>query len=175
MEKEICLVRPSRTYRVLSACVRLLNMGKLKLVKRIMYRGFAHPHNRETLPWWMHQQFSVEVSEFQGYPIYTLTAEHSRLNKMLLFLHGGGGRMRPTMLHYRTIAWLLRHTDRSIVLPFYPLAPKSNAAQAREWIEALDGFLNRESGSRRWIFMGDSAGANLSARIIELHPEWADA
>jgi acetyl esterase/lipase len=173
MEKQSILVRPSYTYRILSACVRLLNMGKLKLVKRIMYQGFAHPRNRETLLRWMHRQFSVEVSEFQGYPVYMLTAEHSRPDKMLLFLHGGGGRMRPTILHYHTVAWLLRHTDHSVVLPFYPLAPKANAAQAREWSEALYGFLNRASGFRRWIFMGDSAGANLSARIIERHPEWA--
>lgn len=173
MDKEICLVRPSRTYRVLSTCVRLLNMGKLKLVKRIMYQGFAHPHNRETLPRWMYRQFSVEKTEFQGYPIYTLTEEHRQREKTILFLHGGGGRMRPTTLHYRTIAWLLRHTNHSVVLPFYPLAPKANVAQAREWIEALYGFLNQEERSQHWIFMGDSAGANLSARIIELHPEWA--
>lgn len=171
--KQACIISPSLTYRLLSTCVQLLNMGKLKLVKRIMYQRFAHPRNRETLPRWMHRQFSVEVSEFQGYPIYTLTAEHSRPDKMNLFLHGGGGRMRPTTLHYRTVAWLLRNTNHRVVLPFYPLAPKANAAAAREWIEALYGLLNQEERSQHWIFMGDSAGANLSARIIELHPEWA--
>lgn len=96
MDKEICLVKTSRTYRVLSTCVRLLNIGKLKLVKRIMYQGFAQPHNRETLPRWMHRQFTVEKLIFQGHPVYTLTAGHSQQEKAVLFLHGGGGRMRPT-------------------------------------------------------------------------------
>lgn len=174
MSKSACLIRPSLTYRSLSAFVRLLNIGRLKLVKRIMYQGFAHPHNRETLPWRMYRQFSVEEFCFQGYPVYTLTAAHSRRDKTILFLHGGGGRMRPTTLHYHTVGWLLRNTDHSVVLPFYPLAPKANAVAAREWIEALYHFLNRDLGPWHWVFMGDSAGANLSARMIELHPEWAE-
>ena len=173
--KESCRIRPSLPYRTLSVCTGLLNLGRLKLVKRVMYQGFANPPNKKTLPQWMHRQFSVEEVWFQGYPVYLLTAEHSRRDKMILFLHGGGGRMRPTSLHYHTAAWLLRHTEHSFVLPFYPLAPKANAAQAREWLEALYGFLNQETGSRHWIFMGDSAGANLSARMIELHPDWAEA
>lgn len=174
MNKQTCLVRPSLTYRSLSACVRVLNLGGLKLVKRIMYQGFAYPHNRETLPRWMHRQFSVEAFQFQGYPVYALTTAHSQRNKTILFLHGGGGRMRPTTLHYRTVAWLLQNTDHNVVLPFYPLAPQANAAAAREWIEALYDFLNQDSETQHWIFMGDSAGANLSARLIELHPEWAE-
>lgn len=132
MEKQICLVSPSRTYRTRSACVQLLDLGGLKRVKRTMYQDFAHPHNRETLPRWIYRRFSVEKTGFQGYPADTLTAEHSQRDKTPLFLHSDGGRMRPTTLHYHTIAWLLRHTDHGVVLPSYPLALRANAAQARE-------------------------------------------
>ena len=173
--RQICSIEPSLAYRVLAACVKLLNFGRMKIVKRIMYQGFADPHNKDALPRWLHRKFSVEKLQFQGYPVYILMAEHSSRDRTILFLHGGGGRMRPTPLHYRTAAWLLRHTDHSLVLPFYPLAPEHNAVQARKWVEALYDFLNRGLGSRHWIFIGDSAGANLHARITELHPEWAQA
>lgn len=162
----------SFTYQVMLGGARLLNLGRWRLVKRLMYRCFERPNNREQLPRWLYRRLSVEESRFQGYPVFTLRTSHSRADRVVCFLHGGGGRMRPTAVHYHTVLWLLEHTDSTILLPFYPLSTHVPPEQSRRWIEELYRSWTGGTG-QRWVFLGDSAGAVLCARVVQLHPEWA--
>jgi acetyl esterase/lipase len=136
-------------------------------VKGMMSRGITTSTGKEKPPAWLNRKCEVQVESQQGFPIYILRhkGKTKRREQVVLFLAGGGGMSRPTILHYDTAARIAARTGATVYLPFYPLAPEHNASEALVWLEQLYRNLLERYPGNRILFLGDSAGANLSLSL----------
>lgn len=156
----------SAFYSVLETVCYRLNKLPGGGVKSIMARSLTSTGN-EKPPAWLQRKCEIETQIQQGFPVYMLRHRDKtkRRERAVLFLAGGGGMSRPTILHYDTVARIVKHTGATVYLPFYPLAPEHNASEAATWLERLYRALLRRYPSDHILFAGDSAGANLSLTL----------
>lgn len=142
-------------------------------IKGTMDRALTTSTGKEKLPAWVSRWCAVRVKSLQGLPVYILRHkdESKRTERTVLFLAGGGGMSRPTILHYGTVVRIVRRTGATVYMPFYPLAPEHNASDALAWLVRLYRNLLKDHAPEDMVFVGDSAGANLflslTARIAE--------
>lgn len=100
---------------------------------------------------------------FQGFWIHRIRGcrERKRTKRIVLFLPGGGGMQRATILHYDTAARIAKETGTDVYIAAYPLAPEYNVRDALLWLEKVYAALLKKHDPKDIVFMGDSAGANL--------------
>lgn len=157
----------SAFYSVLETVCYRLNKLPGGGVKSIMTQSLTTSTGNEKPPAWLQRKCEIETQIQQGFPVYMLRHRDKtkRKERAVLFLAGGGGMSRPTILHYDTVARIVKHTGVTVYLPFYPLAPEHNASEAATWLERLYRALLRRYPSDHILFAGDSAGANLSLTL----------
>lgn len=142
-------------------------------VKGAMNRALTTSTGKEKLPAWVSRRCCVREESLQGFPVYILRHEDEsrRTSRVVLFLAGGGGMSRPTILHYDTVTRIVKNTGATVYIPFYPLAPEHNVSEALVWLTELYGEMRKHHLLKDIVFAGDSAGANLclslTARIAE--------
>ncbi len=100
---------------------------------------------------------------FQGFRIHKISDSRGRrqTKRVVLFLPGGGGMQRATILHYDTAARIVKGTDADVYIAAYPLAPEYNVRDALTWLEKVYAVLLKKHDPKDIVFIGDSAGANL--------------
>lgn len=138
-------------------------------IKGAMDRALTTSTGKEKLPAWVSRQCSVLEKSIQRLPVYILRHKDKskRTNRAVLFLAGGGGMSRPTVLHYATVALIVQNTGATVYLPFYPLAPEHNVSEALSWLVRLYRNILKVHVPEDTVFAGDSAGANLCLSLTE--------
>ena len=112
----------------------------------------------------------ISVSQLAGIPVYRVGAPEraGSSRAAVLFLHGGGYTAEISPRHWRFVRDIAHHGRAEVVVPIYPLAPLSSAAQTVPWVgEVLDDLCERK-GAERVVVMGDSAGGGLSVAVAQL-------
>ena len=126
-------------------------------------RRTQHPLD---IPGQIYRSFDVSKSEFSGRLFFEIKPRGTRPKKTILFLHGGGGLFAPMKLHYKMAGNLVKRTGAELILPFYPLAPESNARESAEWVKEFYTRITETRGAKSITVIGDSAGAFLAARLV---------
>lgn len=137
---------------------RQYNMPEEKLIEHIKTK-----HRAVDVPKFIYKKFDVRKETFKERPVFAIKPKNGCSKKIILFLHGGGGMVCPTILHYRMAADLVQGTGAELYFPFYPLGPEATVRQSVSWLEDLYAEIINRHDPSNITFVGDSAGAALCA------------
>lgn len=149
-----------------NSCFTLDKLSKGK-VKNLMASMLTSSSGKEKIPSWVKAQCEVCENRMDGFSFYELRPKKNRMDKVVIFLAGGGGMSRPTMLHYDVALRIVKKTRATLYMPFYPLAPAYNASYALSWCKKMYKEILKKHDPNTILFMGDSAGANLCLGLCE--------
>jgi len=159
-------IRPSKLYSMSNAVLDFANRRINGMVKRYMERQILLQRESVDFPVKYRRRVHIHKEIHQNRPIYTIFPKGSMdRGKAMIFLHGGGGMMPPTALHFDMAVTLSKRVGCPLYFVMYPRAPKANAKEAVQWLKAWYEHIMQESRSRTYYIIGDSAGANLSAAL----------
>ena len=142
--------------RTVRAIANVLQVDVDSLFARLM--GFGSP------PRWLVRRLHVSSFEFAGMRVWTMrsAATARTAGHHIVCLHGGGYVHEATTTHWRHYATTARDTGASVIVPIYPLAPKSTAETVVPKIADLVSSLVSEHGADAVSIYGDSAGGGLA-------------
>ncbi len=159
-------IRPSKLYSVSNAVLDFTNRRVNGMVKRYMERQILSQRESVDFPAKYKRRVHIHKQIYQDRPIYTISPKGNMdQDKAMIFLHGGGGMMPPTALHFDMAVTLSKRVGCLLYFVMYPRAPQANAKEAVKWLNAWYEHITQESRSRTYYIIGDSAGANLSAAL----------
>lgn len=166
MDMKETIIRPSTLYTVTNAVLNLANRRLNGLIKRYMEKQLYPQREPVDFPRRYRKRVHIHQEIFRSRPVYTVSPNgKTKSAKAIVFLHGGGGVMAPTTLHFNMAVTLSEKTECLVYFVMYPLAPKVNAKEAVKWLKAWYAQVIRENPNRDYYVIGDSAGANLSAAL----------
>ena len=120
------------------------------------------------VPDFLYEKFNVTKTDFDGRYVFKIAPKSGGTNRVILFLHGGGGILCPMNLHYKMAAYLVENTGATMYFPFYPLAPEFNVLETMDWLKKLYADIVKRHNPKNITFIGDSAGGFLAARLCSL-------
>lgn len=115
----------------------------------------------------MQRKFAVESATFEGCPVWTMGPKDGAASAHILFWHGGGYVYPITPLHWKFLAHMVATYRWSVTVPYYPLAPDSDAERTTAWALGYYRQYVAAHGSN-FIMGGDSAGGGLTAATAML-------
>lgn len=154
----------SVSYRIAEQACYMLNSLPIDGARGMLMGGFKKPKDNVKLPAYVKRsKLIIDGIEFEGFKIHRLRIKSDKKysSKAVLFLPGGGGMERATILHYDTAMKIAKESGADVYIVHYPLAPKYNVRYALDWLEKLYMVLVKKYSERKITFLGDSAGANL--------------
>lgn len=134
----------------------------LTMIKAAQALPRSEPSNK------MVRQFAVVGSGFEGHPVWKMAPKDRPATAHILFWHGGGYVYPITLLHWKFLAHMVEKHGWSVTVPYYPLAPGSDAQATTDWALAFyRGYAEARNGEP-FIMAGDSAGGGLTAATAML-------
>ena len=118
----------------------------------------------------LERRVAITMERRHGWPVYELAPRKARSgggSRTVIFFHGGSYTKEIQRTHYEALAELVRNTGCRAVVPIYPLAPVSTAAQTVATAAELAAGLAGRVGAGSLIVMGDSAGAGLALAVAQ--------
>lgn len=117
----------------------------------------------------MLRRLSVSVDgSADGWPVYAVQSRtYPDVAVDVVYLHGGAYIQQITSTHWSFIEDLAQQTGARVLVPIYPLAPLSTAANTVPRTVDLVATFLRDQPHRRVVLMGDSAGAGLALTVAQ--------
>lgn len=122
-------------------------------------------HRAYDVPQFLYKHLKVEKTEFNGRLLFKFQPKESKSSNTILFIHGGGGMMCPTLIHYRFAERLVKNTGATLYFPFYPLGPESSINESILWLDSVYESILKNHNAENITIIGDSAGAALSVGV----------
>lgn len=152
-----------------TATLDLSNIPKSVKQRRYIISNYSNvdPNKQIEIP----KEIKIKNIKVHGIECDWVTKENSDPNKRMLYIHGGsfiGGDIKT----YRPLlAYLVQHTDISILSVNYRKAPEYPFPSALEDCEdvyswLVENSINGKSRADKIFLMGDSAGGNLSTSLL---------
>ena len=113
------------------------------------------------------EKVNIETNHFMGRKVFKLTPKEEKNEKEILYFHGGSYMAELTNNHWEFLANLSNDTKSTVIVPDYPLAPKSTYRNVLNMIEPLYKETIANNGAENVIVMGDSAGAGMALGLLE--------
>ncbi|MBR3255056.1 MAG: alpha/beta hydrolase [Clostridia bacterium] len=113
------------------------------------------------------EKVNIETNHFMGRKVFKLTPKEEKNEKVILYFHGGSYMAELTNNHWEFLANLSNDTKSTVIVPDYPLAPKSTYRNVLNMIEPLYKETIANNGAENVIVMGDSAGAGMALGLLE--------
>lgn len=157
----------TKTYRFLEWCLHRLHIPKqYERPEQKFLAKIAHDNIKaDTAATKLRHLVHVEKQTRGDMPVYIFSPKQEPPVCRILFLHGGGGMMRPLSFHFNLVKRLVRQGKAEVWMPFYPLAPTYNTVEA---IDAVHPIWEEMSAKDLPSFcIGDSAGANMELTLCE--------
>lgn len=156
----------SLRYRMLERCIKAVDIHRIySKPENELMTYLQTKHRAYDLPEFMYKHFNVEKNKIDGKLYFKVTPKQGANKNVILFLHGGGGMMCPTLLHYKTAARLINHTGAALYFPFYPLGPEASIFESMEWLDKVYAQVLKNHSPQDVTVIGDSAGAALSVSL----------
>ncbi|MCC8169700.1 MAG: alpha/beta hydrolase, partial [Oscillospiraceae bacterium] len=158
----------SLTYSLMEMLAKRIDLKKqYELPERELLEYIQKKWRADDVPDFLYKQFNVRKTEFNGRPLFKIQPRGTTGNKVILFIHGGGGMICPTEFHYRMAARLVKNTGATLYFPFYPLAPEHTLPQASAWLDAFYEDVTKRHDPKDITVIGDSAGVSLGTSMCE--------
>lgn len=134
-------------------------------VKKAMERKIVNNAFRKkpaSIPKSMLKKFNVDVEEFKGRKVWTVSPKNIESTTVILFFHGGAYYANISPIYWRLVEKLINSTRATIIVPDYPLAPESSCINTYQFLDIVYAKLISDYHSKQIVFMGDSAGGGLA-------------
>lgn len=116
-------------------------------------------------------QFAIDLRSITDGRAYVVTAQKTKTDLRLLYLHGGAFQLDLLKEHWPILGGLAARTGAELTVPLYPLAPENDWQPAFAMIDALYSEMVAEVGAQNVVIAGDSAGAGIALSLCQL---WRD-
>lgn len=104
--------------------------------------------------------------EHEGMAVHVLAPRSSPAEHTVFFLHGGGYVGHADPQHWRYAERLSEHLSATVVMPAYPVAPRSTWREAPPLVAGLFRRVAAES-TRDLSLIGDSAGGGFALALAQ--------
>ncbi len=152
--------------RLLSLAIGLLRKKTSSTAEGIHRRlKSARPRQNCNPPKRLNRDFDIQRSEFEGYPLYELSARDTKPELNIIYLHGGAYLFEMTVFHWKFLADLATELNARFIIPIYPLAPENNWQDVFAMVMPLYRRTVKNADGGRFVLMGDSAGGGLAAAM----------
>ena len=159
-------IRPSKLYSVSNAVLDFANRRVNGMVKRYMEQQIWSQRESVDFPAKYRRRVHIHKQIYQDRPIYTISPKGNMdQDKAMIFLHGGGGMMPPTALHFDMAVTLSKRVGCLLYFVMYPRAPKANAKEAVKWLKAWYEHIIKEGRARNYYIIADRLAPALSPMI----------
>ena len=156
----------SLTYKIFAFGMKAADVKHYYDMPEDEFLEYLKTEQRPTdVPEFLYDEFDVTREEFHGRLAFTIKPKSGASDRVILFLHGGGGIFCPMRLHYKMAAELVRSTGATMYFPFYPLAPEYTAIESVDWLKKLYSKIEKAHDTKNITVIGDSAGGFLAARL----------
>ena len=152
-------VSPSIESRLIQLFMGLIGM-KRAMERKILNNSYSKKPS--SIPKSIQRRFSIDIEEYNGRKVWTISPKNRTSSTVTLFFHGGAYYANITPMHWQLINNLLDTTSATFVVPDYPLAPESTCTDTYQFLDAVYAKLITEYSSKKFVFMGDSAGGGLA-------------
>ncbi len=119
------------------------------------------------IPFHVRNHCQIDTSIVSGCDVFKLSPKFSKSNKTVLFLHGGAYVNSIFKQHWIFASKLVQSTNCTVIIPDYPLAPKSSYLDAFQMLDSLYLKLLLVTKAENIILMGDSAGGGLAMAFAQ--------
>jgi epsilon-lactone hydrolase len=116
----------------------------------------------------MKRRFAVSHSVYGSRPVWSMAPKGGTASAHILFWHGGGYVFPITPLHWKFLAHMVGNFGWSVTVPYYPLAPDSDARTTTDWTLGFYDQYIAEQRNGPIAMAGDSAGGGLTAATAML-------
>lgn len=111
---------------------------------------------------------NIVEEQFQNRKIFTITSKkYIEDGKVILYFHGGSYAAEMSDCHWDFIKQIAEDTNKKIIIPDYPLIPKSNKNDVENFTFEYYKKLIENINSENIIIAGDSAGGGLALALCE--------
>ena len=111
---------------------------------------------------------AITVTTRQGWRCYELTPRRGPAGSApVLYLHGGAYVFEISLFHWLALAQLVSTARVPVLVPIYPLAPLSTAAETVATAARIATDLVEASDPGTVTVMGDSAGGGLALAVAQ--------
>lgn len=153
-------------YKILERCIKAVNIKKIySMPEKELFDYLKEKFRATDLPNFLYKRLEVEKRDFNGRSLFKLQPKKDKNSKVILFIHGGGGMMCPTLLHYRFAERLVEGTGATMYFPFYPLGPEASIRESMMWLDSVYKEILENHKASEITIVGDSAGAALSVAV----------
>ncbi|MCD8390640.1 MAG: alpha/beta hydrolase [Firmicutes bacterium] len=158
--------------KILKELVKPMGMKRLySLPAEELIENIKPDWRIDDVPDFLYKRFDVSKTLTDGRPVFKIAPKGGASEKAILFIHGGGGMLCPTLFHFHTAARLVKNTGAALYMPFYPLAPEHTLPEACAWLDKVYADVISRAGAKNITVIGDSAGVSLSVSMCERSAE----
>jgi epsilon-lactone hydrolase len=152
------VLRVRRTKRSLSTAAGARKMQQASALRPLRYGP----------PKAMDRRVRLSVEHVAGWPVYSAQPKRGPASKHVLYLHGGAYVAEVAKPHWKLVEELVTASSAEVLLPIYPLAPASTAAETVPAVAALVSRLIEQHSAEDVVLMGDSAGGGMALAVAQL-------
>ncbi|MDT5334238.1 MAG: triacylglycerol lipase, partial [Mycobacterium sp.] len=119
-------------------------------------------------PWFTTLGLSVQRSEFEGMPVWTLQAPGSTSEKTVVAIPGSAFIVPPTLFHWLNYAAMASNTGATVIVPIYPRVPQ--AGTAGTVVPAIADLISSQidqHGAENVSVYGDSLGGTIGLAAVQ--------
>ena len=111
---------------------------------------------------------NISIEKYQNRKIFIVKPKNTENTDLtILYFHGGSYMAEATMNHWNFIQKLATDTNSTVIMPDYPLSPKSDYTDVLSMVEPFYNELTKSTNTSNLIVMGDSAGGGLALGLME--------
>lgn len=111
----------------------------------------------------LRRDVAVEVTEHEGWAVYTLRPIETPARGAVVYCHGGGWVNEIVLQHWQLAAQIAAEAGTTVIVPIYPLIPFGTAQEANRVVVDLAVRAREEHGAV--CLAGDSAGGQIALSV----------
>ncbi|WP_343671231.1 alpha/beta hydrolase [Chitinophaga sp.] len=159
--------RPSFKSKIYRVLIRVMGI-KSKIEKEFRNGDFSKFHQAAGIPDKVKSQCEVLYRKSPtGRTIWELKKKNSTPQRYIFFLHGGGFVANITKYDWFFLNRIVQHSGWGIVVPDYPLVPKSNYKDVFDMVVPAYAELLGRVGRENVVLMGFSAGGGIAFSLAQ--------
>lgn len=148
--------------------ILLISMGILLTIIYKLAISYFFEYDRETIePDEETKICDINIQNFQDRKVFYISPKDVQTDSTIIYFHGGSYMAEATKDHWDFIQKLAIDAKATVIMPDYPLAPKSNYKEVYNMVEPLYKDIISNIDINNLIVMGDSAGGGLALGLME--------